>query len=54
MSTHKLAKGLAALGRNGDSMLVHMQPHEVAGLQAIAKMQGKSLSINRVCLKLLT
>jgi hypothetical protein len=46
MAAHHLAKGLAALGRNGDSMLVHMQPHEVAGLQAIAKLQGKSLTTN--------
>jgi hypothetical protein len=46
MAAHHLAKGLAALGRNGDSMLVHMQPHEVAGLQAIAKIQGKSLTTN--------
>jgi hypothetical protein len=46
MAAHHLAKGLAALGRNGDSMLVHMQPHEVAGLQAIAKLQGKSLTRN--------
>lgn len=41
-----LAKGLAGLGRNGDSMLVHMQPGEVAGLQALAKSQGTSLTIN--------
>lgn len=41
-----LAKGLAALGRNGDSTLVHMHPGEVAGLQALAKSQGTSLTIN--------
>lgn len=41
-----LAKGLAGLGRNGDSMLVHMQPGEVAGLQALAESQGTSLTIN--------
>jgi hypothetical protein len=41
-----LAKGLAALGRNGDSTLVHMHPGEVAGLQALAKSQGTTLTIN--------
>lgn len=41
-----LAQGLAALGRNGDSTLVHMQPGEVAGLQALAESQGTSLTIN--------
>ena len=32
---HNTAKGLAALGRNGDSMLMHVNPHELAGLQRI-------------------
>ncbi len=40
------AAGLAALGRGGDSMLVHMTPGEVAGLQALAMSQGTSLTIN--------
>ena len=39
-------QGLASLGRNGDSMLVHMSPSEVAGLQGLAMSQGGSLSIN--------
>ena len=39
-------QGLASLGRNGDSMLVHMSPSEVAGLQGLAMAQGGSLSIN--------
>jgi hypothetical protein len=39
-------EGLASLGRNGDSMLVHMSPSEVAGLQGLAMSQGGSLSIN--------
>jgi hypothetical protein len=43
---HNTAQGLASLGRNGDSMLVHMNPKEVAGLQSIAMAQGGSLSIN--------
>lgn len=43
---HRMAKGLAALGRNGDSMLVHMSPREVAGLQKLALASGGSLSVN--------
>ena len=46
MASHQIAQGIAQLGRNGDSTLVHMQPHEVAGLQALAKSQGTSLTIN--------
>ena len=40
------SQGLASLGRNGDSMLVHMSPSEVAGLQGLAMSQGGSLTIN--------
>jgi len=40
------AAGLAALGRHGDSTLVHMSPREVAGLQAFAKANGTSLTVN--------
>jgi hypothetical protein len=43
---HQSSQGLASLGRNGDSMLVHMSPSEVAGLQGLAMSQGGSLSIN--------
>lgn len=32
---HNTAKGLAALGRNGDSMLMHVNPQEVAALSKI-------------------
>ena len=39
-------QGLASLGRNGDSMLVHMSPSEVAGLQGLAMAHGGSLTIN--------
>lgn len=46
MSTHQIAQGLAGLGRHGDSVMVHMSPHEVAGLQALAKSHGTSLTIN--------
>jgi hypothetical protein len=40
------AQGLAALGRNGDSTLVHMNPREVMGLQRLAMAHGGSLTIN--------
>ena len=40
------AQGLASLGRGGDSMLVHMQPQEVAGLQRLAQANGTSLTQN--------
>lgn len=46
MATHQIAHSIAKMGRNGDSMLVHMQPHEVAGLQALAQQHGTSLTIN--------
>jgi len=41
-----VASGLAGLGRGGDTMLVHMQPREVAGLQSLAMAHGGSLTIN--------
>ena len=40
------AQQLANMGRGNDSMLVHMTPREVGGLQALAMAQGGSLSIN--------
>jgi hypothetical protein len=40
------AQGLASLGRYGDTMLVHMSPKEVEGLQGLAMSQGGSLTIN--------
>jgi putative chitinase len=40
------AQNLAALGRGGDSMMVHMQPREVAGLQQLAQANGTSLTTN--------
>lgn len=46
MSLHAAAKHLASKGRDGDSMLVHMTPGEVKGLQALALAHGGSLSIN--------
>ncbi len=41
-----LASNMASSGRNGDSMLVHMAPEEVQGLQRLAMADGTSLSIN--------
>ena len=46
MTTSHTAQGLASLGRHGDTMLVHMSPHEVAGLNYLAKKQGTSLTTN--------
>ena len=40
------AAGLAALGRGPDSMLVHMSPREVQGLQQLAMAHGGSLTTN--------
>ena len=41
-----LASLLASRGRDGDSVLVHMTPGEVEGLQALAVANGGSLSVN--------
>jgi hypothetical protein len=46
MSLQLLAKQMEAKGRKGDSMLVHMTPDEVAGLQKLAESAGGSLSVN--------
>jgi hypothetical protein len=46
MTHHQSAQGLASLGRRGDSMLVHMSPHEVAGLNYLAQKQGTKLTVN--------
>jgi hypothetical protein len=40
------ARGLAALGRGGDTMLVHMSPEEVSGLRNLALQNGTDLTIN--------
>ena len=37
---------MASKGRNGDTMLVHMTPGEVAGLHALALKHGGELTIN--------
>ena len=46
MSLQALANNMASQGRGPDSMLVHMAPREVAGLQSLAMAHGGSLTIN--------
>ena len=46
MSLHPIAEAVRSQGRNGDSMLVHMTPGEVAALQRMAEANGGSLTIN--------
>lgn len=41
-----LAKAIQSQGRGNDSMLVHMTPSEVGGLQTLAQKYNRSLSIN--------
>jgi hypothetical protein len=41
-----IPQGIASLGRGQDSMLVHMTPGEVHGLQRLAMAHGGSLTIN--------
>jgi hypothetical protein len=41
-----IPQGIASLGRGQDSMLVHMTPGEVQGLQRLAMSHGGSLTIN--------
>ena len=43
---HAAAQHLQAQGRGDDSMLVHMTPGEVGGLQVLARATGGSLTIN--------
>ena len=46
MSLHDIAKHVESQGRGQDTVLVHMTPNEVGGLQALAKSQGGSLTRN--------
>jgi hypothetical protein len=46
MSLAVLADHMASKGRGPDSMLIHMSPREVQGLQALAMEHGGSLTIN--------
>lgn len=45
-AVNPISAGIASLGRGPDSMLVHMSPREVAGLQTLAMKHGGSLTIN--------
>ena len=40
------AQGLAQYGRYGDSMLMHVNPEELQGLQSLAQANGTSLTTN--------
>jgi hypothetical protein len=46
MSLELAAQHLASRGRKGDTMLVHMAPEEVSGLQALAMAAGGTLTLN--------
>ena len=46
MSLQNLAQQIQSRGRGNDSVLVHMTPHEVGGLQALALAHGGSLTVN--------
>ena len=46
MATHQLAKGLASLGRHGDTMLMHVNPLEVEGLRALGAATGRKVTTN--------
>jgi len=46
MSLQATANLIQQQGRGNDKMLVHMTPREVAGLEAIARAKGGSLTIN--------
>lgn len=46
MSLHDIAKHVQSQGRGQDTVLVHMTPNEVGGLQSLAKASGGSLTRN--------
>lgn len=46
VTKNPMAQELESRGRNGDTMLVHMTPDEVGGLQNLAMAMGGSLTIN--------
>jgi hypothetical protein len=46
MSMHEVAKHLSAMGRHGDTTLVHMSPQEVSALHGIAALHGTHLTHN--------
>lgn len=46
MSLQNIAQHLANQGRGKDTTLVHMTPNEVSGLAALARVNGKEISVN--------
>lgn len=48
VTSNPMVDHLQAQGREGDTTLVHMNPDEVSGLQALALSQGTSMTINPV------
>jgi hypothetical protein len=46
MSLHQLAQHVQKAGRGEDTVLIHMTPKEVHGLQSLAMAHGGSLTIN--------
>jgi len=46
MSLKHIAQTVQAQGRGDDTVLIHMTPKEVQGLQALAMSQGGSLTVN--------
>lgn len=46
MSMHEVAQHLSAMGRNGDSVLVHMSPAEVKVMNGIASIGGNGMTVN--------
>lgn len=46
MSMREVAKHLSAMGRHGDTTLVHMSPAEVKALHGIGSLTGSEITIN--------
>jgi hypothetical protein len=46
MTSSHTAQGLASLGRNGDSMLMHVSPSEVGGLKQVGDSLGIKMTTN--------
>jgi len=46
MSIRQLSSEVAKRGRNGDTMLIHVNPREVAGLQYLGERYGARMTVN--------
>jgi hypothetical protein len=46
MTSSRTAQGLASLGRNGDTMLMHVSPSEVGGLKKVGDSLGIKMTTN--------